>query len=249
MSRTLRQAQMEPAFVLHQRPFRDTSRIVEIFSREHGRLSLFARGVRGGKRGAASLLQPFRPLLISFRGRGDAAYLGAVELAADERFASVSLPRAHVMSGFYLNELVLKLTTRDDPQPALFDDYATTLARLMREGDLEPSLRIFEKRLLDALGYGVDLRCEARTGSAVDAQAYYVFKPAYGLVLASVEASGAVSGRSMLGLAQESFDDARDLDDARRVLRAALDECLEGRELSTRAVARAVIHKVIHKER
>lgn len=243
MTRALRQAQMEPAFVLHQRPFRDTSRIVEVFSREHGRLSLFARGVRGSKRGAASLLQPFRPLLISFRGRGEAAYLGAVEPAPDERFAGLTLPPAHVMAGFYLNELVLKLTTRDDPQPALFDDYATTIARLMRGGDLETSLRIFEKRLLDALGYGVDLLAEAQSGRAIEPRAHYVFRPAHGLALASADASGAVTGRSMLGLAHESFAAACDVDDARRVLRAALDHCLEGRELTTRAVARAVIHK------
>ncbi len=84
MSRAGRRVELTPAYVLHHRPWRDTSRILDVWSREHGRLSLFARGVRGGKSQLASLLQPFQPLLASWSGRGDAAQLTRVEAAADE---------------------------------------------------------------------------------------------------------------------------------------------------------------------
>ena len=124
MSRSLRKAELARAYVLHHRPYRDTSRIVELFSREHGRLTLFARGARGPKSRTASLLQPFVPLLVSWRGHGDAAQLTGAELVAG---GSPGLPPAVLMSGFYLNELLLRLTTRDDAHPELFDAYDEAL--------------------------------------------------------------------------------------------------------------------------
>src|SRR5688572_22441238 len=99
---------LEPAFVLHHREYRDTSRILDVFSARHGRLTLFARGARGPKSKLASLLMPFRPLLVSWTGRGDAAQLSAAEPGSE----SLSMPPGRVMSGFYLNELIISLTTR-----------------------------------------------------------------------------------------------------------------------------------------
>lgn len=240
MSRAIRRVELVPAFVLHHRPYRDTSRIVEILTRDHGRLTLFARGVRGGRKGLASLLQPFRPLLVSFSGRGEAAQLTGVEPAADARFDGTGLPAPHVMSGFYLNELVLRLTHRDDAQASLYEAYGEALAGLVRTRAPEAILRVFEKRLLEAAGYGVDLFSDCRTGDAVEPERFYVFKPAEGLTVAGAEAPGAVSGRALRALAGETFDAEGDLDAARRVMRAALDHCLEGRELATRVVARAM---------
>jgi len=108
---------------------------------------------------------------------------------------------------------------------------------------LEPSLRIFEKRLLDTLGYGLDLATEAQTGKPVAPGEYYHFRPAQGLFPTVAEAQGALSGQSLISLANEEFRGTRDLEDARRVLQAALAECLEGRQLTTRVVARAVVRK------
>src|SRR5215510_2303040 len=135
---------LEPAFVLHSREYRDTSRILDVFSASHGRLTLFARGARGPKSKLASLLMPFRPLLVSWSGRGDAAQLTAAETAGD----SLTLPSRQVLSGFYLNELIITLTTRHDPQPQLFEDYALALQQLAADTSAEPALRVFEKRLL-----------------------------------------------------------------------------------------------------
>lgn len=240
MTRTVRKAELTRAYVLHHRPYRDTSRIIDLFSREQGRLTLFARGARGPKSRSASLLRPFVPLLVSWRGHGDAAQLTAVELAGDAAPGLPALPAAVVMPAFYLNELILKLTTRDDPQVELFDAYALALAALAGGSQPEPPLRAFERRLLDVLGYGVDLVAEMDTGRAIDPDGRYVYRPGQGVQRCVADAPGAVAGGSLLRLAAGSLSAPRELEDARRVLRAALEYCLEGRELATRAVARAV---------
>lgn len=222
---------LEPAYVLHHREYRDTSRILDVFSTRHGRVTLFARGARGPKSKLASLLMPFRPLLLSWSGRGEAAQLSGAEPQGD----ALPMPSARVMSAFYLNELVIQLTTRHDPQPQLFEDYARALRRLALETQPEPALRVFEKRLLEAIGYGLEL--DVQPGD------YYHYRPSHGLMQVREDAPGAYSGRNLLQLREESLDDAHALDAARRVLRQALDHCLEGRELRTRTVARSMVRR------
>src|SRR3984885_2783239 len=128
MMRNSRRIALAPAYVLHHRPFRETGRIFEVLTREDGRLSLFARGVRGPKARLAAVLQPFRLLLLSWGGRGDAASLHTAEVGGDRP----AVPPASLLSGFYLNELVLQLTTRHDPQPALFDAYHAAIQKLQQ---------------------------------------------------------------------------------------------------------------------
>lgn len=236
MSREQRRVQLAPGYVLHHRVYRETGRILEVYAREHGRLTLFARGVRGPKARLAGLLQPFQPLLLSWTGRGEAAQLTHAEAA----FAPGPLPPERVLAGFYLSELVMKLTTRHDPLPALFDAYHETLGSLRASGPLEPLLRIFEKRLLAAIGYGLELHTEAEAGARVRPGEYYHFRPEVGVVPAVHEAPGTYAGESLLALAREELSGVRELEDARRLLQAALAQCLEGRPLATRAVARAV---------
>jgi len=239
MSRDPRRVQLAPAYILHHRPYRDTSRILEVLTREHGRLSLFARGVRGPKAKLASALQPFQLLLVSWTGRGEAAHLTAAETAGQ----GAPLPAACLMAAFYLNELLLKLTTRHDPLPRLFDDYQVTLDALRDADPLEPRLRVFEKRLLESLGYGLELSFQAQSGGPIEAGGYYHFRPAQGLFPTVQDAAGALAGSSLLSLAREELSQARELDDAKRLLQAALAQCLEGRELTTRAVARSVARR------
>jgi DNA repair protein RecO (recombination protein O) len=221
---------LEPAYVLHGRAYRDTSRILDVFSEKHGRLTLFARGARGPKSKLASLLMPFRPLLLSWSGRGDAAQLTAAEAGGE----ALPLPARLVMSGFYLNELVISLTTRHDPQPQLFADYSEALRRLCVDQKPEPGLRVFEKRLLTSIGYGLEFSIEP-TG-------YYRFHVGEGLSEVR-DTPGSYPGRCLLALQQESLDDVETLDVARRVLRQALDHCLEGREIRTRTVARSMARR------
>ena len=222
---------LEPAYVLHSREYRDTSRILDVFSAAHGRLTLFARGARGPKSRLASLLMPFRPLLVPWSGRGDAAQLTAAEPHGD----ATPLPSRQVLSGFYLNELIISLTTRHDPQPQLFEDYGAALRGLSGDGPAEPTLRVFEKRLLASLGYGLEF--------SVEAGAHYRFHVGDGLAEVREDAPGAYSGRCLLALQQEDLADVESLDVARRVLRQALDHCLEGRELRTRTVARSMVRR------
>jgi len=242
MSRNPRRVTLAEGYVLHHRPWRDTSRILEVLSREHGRLTLFARSVRGPGARLGPLLQPFQPLLISWSGRGEAATLTAAERARPAH----TLPRAHLLAAFYLNELLLRLTTRHDPLPELFDRYQETLERLAAGGGVEPCLRLFEKRLLELIGYGLDLSCEARSGKRIEPDGYYHFRAGEGLVPAPASAPGALAGSSLLSLAGETLGGPRQLADARRVLTAALASCLEGQALATRAVARAVLRKAAH---
>jgi DNA repair protein RecO (recombination protein O) len=243
MSRSPRRIELTLGYVLHHQPWRDTSRILEVFTREYGRLSLFARAVRGPGARLAPVLQPFRPLLLSFSGRGEAAHLSHAERADN----CEKLPPARVMAAFYLNELLLKLTTRHDPLPALFDHYHLTLGRLRAQEPLEAALRVFEKHLLELLGYGLQLATEAHTGVPLEPGGYYHFRPAVGLTRSGAHAAGALAGASLIELREERISSARALEDSRRLLQAALAACLEGRPLATRAVARSMTRKAAHR--
>ena len=231
-----RRVLLAPGYILHHRPYRDTSRILEVLAADHGRLTLFARGVRGPKPRFGGVLQPFDLLLLSFQVGREAGQLTGAESAE----SAPPLPPGRLMAGFYLNELLLKLTTRHDPMAEVFEDYRRALCGLRAGGSVEAVLRVFEKRLLEAVGYGVDLSSEARTGKAIEAAGYYRFRTSEGLVPAMEGDADAVAGSSVLALAREELGEGQALEDARKVLKAALAERLEGKELTTRRVARAV---------
>src|SRR5579885_1312881 len=127
---TSQRVRLASGYVLHHSPYRDTSRILEVLTRDHGRLTLFARGVRGPKSRLAALLQPFQPLLLSWSGRGEAPQLTGAEPQGMLR----RLPADRLLAAFYLNELILKLTTRHDPHPALYDAYHRALETLKGGG-------------------------------------------------------------------------------------------------------------------
>lgn len=237
--RNPRRIALAPAYILHHRPFRETGRIFEVLAREDGRLSVFARGVRGPKARLAALLQPFRLLLLSWSGRGDAPSLTGAEGTED----ATALPASCLLSGFYVNELVLQLTTRHDPQPALFDAYHRAIQSLKEGAALAPTLRVFEKRLLQMLGYGLDLGTEAMSGRPIEPQGYYYFRPGEGLFPADAARPDALAGRSLASLENEELAEARALKDARSLLQAALAHCLDGRELATRSVARSMARR------
>lgn len=235
-----RRIQLQPAYVLHHRPYRDTSRILELFTRDHGRVSVFARGARGGARSGCSLLsvlQPFNRLLVSWSGRGEAGQLTGAEFDG----GMTALPPDRLVHGFYLNELLLKLFARHDSHPEVFALYAHTIEALKHEDAVRP-LRLFEKRLLDALGYGLALERDARDGRKIDPDATYHYRLEQGPVrVEGVAESGAVySGATLLSLAREELSDAAVCADARRLLRAALERCLDGRELRSRQVMLAL---------
>jgi DNA repair protein RecO (recombination protein O) len=234
--------QLAPAFVLHAREYRETSRILELYTREHGRLTAFARGTRGPKARLAGVVQPFRRLLVSWSGRGEAVQLSSAELCQAGSGPQAPLPAAALMPAWYLNELLMRLSTRHDPQPDIFDDYESALAGLAL-GAIEPSLRRFEKRLLEHLGYGVDFTRDGVAGEPVRPGCRYRFQSGVGLCAApgSLADETVHDGAALIDVAAERFADPGALEAARRVLRLALDELLDGRELATRTVARAIV--------
>lgn len=213
---------MDPveAYVLHQREWRESGRIFELLTREHGRISVFAQGVRGPKSRLAPVMQPFVPLAVTWAGRGEAPRLTGAE-AARGRQDLPPLQPARLMSAWYLTELVMRLTLRHDPQPETFDHYADALQSLRGDARVERTLRLFEKRLLDVLGYGIPRELPTQ----------------------SVDPLGLsqLPRDCLQRLADGTIDDAEDLERIRPVLRRALDMCLDGNVLRTRSVARAMM--------
>jgi len=230
--------ELQPAFLLHHRPYRDTSRILEFFTRDHGRVTVFARGARGSASRLAPVLQSFNRLMISWSGRGEAGQLTGAEFDGKVQ----ALPPARLMSGFYLNELILSLLTRHDVHPELFDLYSAALADLKASSEESRTLRLFERRVLQALGYGISIEYDALSGAPVEADAVYRYRSDQGVTRVQGVADGNLlfSGASLLSLAREELHDAAARMDARRLLRAALDHCLDGRELRSREVAAAL---------
>ncbi|MFZ9709569.1 MAG: DNA repair protein RecO [Steroidobacteraceae bacterium] len=236
MSRSRSRIQLAALYVLHHRPWRDTSRMLEVFARDHGRLTLFARGVRGANSRTASLLQPFQPLLGSWSARGDTGQLTQVEPMGEG-----ALPAGAMLSAWYLNELLLQLTVRNDPQPAVFDLYHATLGALRTGEPVQPVLRRFERHLLELLGYGIDFAREARDGKPLSEATYYHFHADLGFVaISGSPPPTAFGGRVLLAMAADSWEAPEVGEEARRLMRLAIDHALEGRELRSRTVARSV---------
>lgn len=228
---------LAPAYVLHHHDWRETSRTLEIFSRDHGRLGLVARGARRARSPWRMVLQPFRLLLLSWVGGGELATLTGAEAAGGTQ----PLSGVALMSAYYMNELLLRLLPRHDAQAELFGHYAEALRRLPQAPSA--ALRIFEKQLLLALGYGLTLDKDVASGEPVQADAIYRFEIERGpvRVAAATTAGIHVGGSALKALAREDFSQAEQLQQARSVLRAALDRLLGERPLRTRRVMQAVV--------
>lgn len=229
---------LAPAFVLHHRPYRDTSLLLELFTRDHGRIGLVARGARRPKSGNRAFLQPLQPLLVGWSGRGELKTLTAVE--PDGR--APVLGGVVVYSVFYINELLLRLLARDDPHPRLFAVYQRSLFALGGERDAA-LLRSFEKSLLEEIGYGLNLAVEADTGGPVRADAWYAMDPEAGPRPVAEGTATAVAGDSLLALAGGRLDTVAQERDARHILQAALACHLGPRPLHTPRLLRALTRR------
>ncbi len=232
---------LQPAYILHSRPYRDTSLLLEVFTPEQGRLSLVARGARRRARGGATgaLLQVFTPLLLSFSGRSEMKTLTAVEAAGP----ALQLRGERVYSGLYLNELLVRLLHRYDPHPRLFSAYSQALDALVEAAGIDAVLRRFEFTLLDQLGYSVDLSVAGDTGEPVREGGWYHYVPDCGLVARRdiAEAAGdAYAGKDLLQLAGGELDSAL-LPIAKRLLRQVLSEHLGQVPLKSRDLFRGRI--------
>ena len=223
---------LQSAYVLHTRPYRDTSLLVEIFTHDFGRVGLVARGVRSNKSRNASLLQPFTPLLISWSGQGELPTLSGVEAAG----AAPQLKGDVLLTGFYLNELLMRLLQRGDAHPRLFETYITSLVMLAEQNEQEPILRQFEYRLLQEIGYGLILDHDVMTGEAIEPEVRYQYLPERGPVAATKEDDSGilVQGRTLLAIAQDDYSQSAIRQEAKQLMRAALAVHLGDRPLKSR---------------
>ena len=225
-------AALEPVFVLHRRPWGNTSLIVELLGRHHGRLGAVVRGARRGRSPRAALLQPFHPLLASWSGGGELATLGAVEAAG----RGLGLAGEASLMGLYVNELTVRLTHRHDPHEALFDDYLAALVELA-ENPGEAPLRRYEYRLLVHLGYAPPLTVEADTGVEVQPDTDYWYHSGQGP--RRVAGSGPrIPGAALRALAADDLDDPDDLRALKPLMRTLLAEHLGDRPLASRELFR-----------
>ena len=222
----------EPAFVLHSYPFRETSLLVEIFSRQHGRVPLVARGARRPKSAVRGLLMNFQPLSLSWFGKHEVRTLHSAEWQGGQPL----LQGTALLCGFYLNELLLNLMVRDDPHEQLFDYYQHTLQRLAHGADLASTLRCFEKHLLQELGYALLLEHEAGSSRSIDATLSYRYVVERGAVQDKPNAQDGlqVSGKTLLDMAIDDYSDAQSARQGKQLMRMLLNHHLGGKMLHTR---------------
>ncbi len=220
---------MHPAYILHARPYRETSLLLEAFTRDHGRIGLVARGVRGTRgQSQRAVLQPMQPLLLSWGGRGELLRLNAAEPAG----SAPLLAGDSLLAGFYLNELVLRLLPRGEPQPDLFWRYAECLGALGEpDAPMAWELRRFERDLLAATGYALELEAAGEGGETLDPGGRYRVDPMTGPYRVRDATAESVSGAALLALGEDRKPDAEGLRELRRLLREVLRHHLGGREL------------------
>jgi DNA repair protein RecO (recombination protein O) len=245
---------LQPAYVLHRRAFRDSSLLLELFTPHYGRVGVIARGARQSSSRLTGVLQPFRSMLVSWSGNGELPSLSAAEAEGSSQW----LTGQALMGGFYLNELLMRLLHRFDSHPDLYSVYHHTLdmlGEICRSSEsnkddqafasslsakLECALRIFEKHLLEEIGYGLVLEYDAEQGQPIEPQQLYVYHLMHGPVRLSAGDTGAmpnrltIRGQSLLDLARGHLDDKVSLREVKRLMRAALAEQLGERPVNSR---------------
>ncbi len=222
----------EPAYLLHARPYRNTSLLADFFTLNHGRVNGVVRGARGEKSKLRGFVQPFTPLMINWIGHGDLVTIRQVEPARTTQ----NLKGEAILYGFYINELLARLLKVREAHADLYQAYETLLNYFVQGECAEQHLRVFEKRLLLNLGYALQLTHEHHTDCSVEANAWYTFVPDAGpqRVLDQAATDFAVRGASLLALHNENFTSIEILQDAKRLMRRALRSLLGDKPLKSR---------------
>ncbi len=223
------QVRAQPAFVLHARAWRETSLIVELLTRDHGRVAVVARGVQGAKRHPLrAALQPLQSIRVDFLPRGELARL----VQAEAMDAGASLQGDALMAAFYVNELVLRLLPRQDPAPDLYARYGELRQQLSGPGPLAWTLRRFERDLLELLGYGLPLD-QGEDGERIDPAGRYRLDPERGPVRDRAHDAGSTSGAALLALADDRLPPPEQLAELRSALRGVLQVHLGPQKLKS----------------
>ena len=224
-----RRVVLEPAFILHRRPYGNTSLLIEFLTLNYGRVSALARSARGLKSHYKGRLELFFPFLISWSGRTDLKFLVEAELSG----MPYLLEGESLLCGFYLNELILRLLHPDDSDNYLFHYYKNALDQLSK-GYIEASLRSFEKQLLEQLGYGLPLECDIKRNAPLEKDQFYQYIPERGFLLCKKSGElNVFSGKSLLALREEIFFNVELLKEIKRLMRLALGRLLGKNILKT----------------
>ncbi|KVR48052.1 DNA repair protein RecO [Burkholderia ubonensis] len=224
----------QPAFVLHSYPYRETSLIIDVLTRDHGRLALVAKGAKRPHSALRGVLQTFQPLLLSWSGKSEMRTLTGAEWVG----GMLPLAGDALLCGFYANELLVKFCAREDPQPPLFNHYVVTLTRLAHGEPAVQVLRSFERVLLRETGYAMALnRTVARR--AVEADRLYVFDPERGVRGADDDVPShwpVVSGQTLLDMEQDDYHRAQTVAQSKTLMRFLLNTYLGDTPLATRQI-------------
>jgi DNA repair protein RecO (recombination protein O) len=224
----------QPAFVLHSYPYRETSLILDVFTRDHGRLALVAKGAKRPHSALRGVLQTFQPLSIAWTGKSEMRTLTGAEWVG----GMLPLSGDALLCGFYVNELLVKFCAREDPHPQLFHHYVVTLTRLAHDEPPVQVLRSFERVLLRETGYAMALeRTVAR--KAVTAEGRYVFDPERGVREASADLPShwpVLSGQTLLDMEKDDYHRAQTVAQSKTLMRFLLNTYLGGTPLATRQI-------------
>lgn len=232
-----KRVQQQPGYVLHHRPFRDTSQILDLLTRDHGRVAVVARGSRGARSRLAGLLRPFLPLRVSWVAKSDLGTLTGAEAGG----APVGLRGDALLAAYYVNELMLVFLHRDDPQPEIFSLYADVIPSLAGSPELAATLRNFELDLLGLLGYAVTLDQEAGTDEDIAPARHYDYRIEQGPVrVERTDGPLVFSGEQLLAIGARRFEDSEVVRAANRLLREIIRYHLGGKELQSRKVLHEV---------
>jgi DNA repair protein RecO (recombination protein O) len=224
----------QPAFVLHSYPYRETSLIIDVLSRDHGRIALVAKGAKRPHSALRGVLQTFQPLALSWTGKGEVRTLTGAEWVG----GMLPLTGDALLCGFYVNELLVKFCAREDPHPNLFRHYVVTLTRLAHDEPPVQVLRSFERVLLRETGYALSLNRTVNRKTVV-AEGRYVFDPERGVREASDEWPAqwpVLAGQTLLDMEQDDYHRPQTVTQSKALMRFLLNTYLGGTPLATRQI-------------
>lgn len=223
----------QPGFVLHSYPYKETSLIVDMFTRDHGRVGLVAKGAKRPHSKLRGVLQTFQPLSTSWSGRSELRTLIDAEWVG----GMLPLEKTALLCGFYLNELLVKLLARDDPHPALFDHYVATLNQLAHNEPAPIVLRKFELALLKETGVAADFtRCTGTRAQVVPGGEYVVDPERGPRPVRAADNWPVVAGKTLLDMEAEDYSDAQTQAQSKQLMRFLLAHHLGGAPLNTRQI-------------
>lgn len=223
-------SESQNGWVLHRRPWRESSLLVEYFSEQQGRVGLVARAARSARSPWRGLVEPFCLLTASWTRRGEMGTLTDLEAAGNRHVLSGRT----LWCGLYANELIMKLIARDDPAPEVFVAYGDLLLRLGAGQPMANAVRRFELQVLAGIGVAPDLMHDAVTGEPIRCQSLYDLDPELGFVQTERQGAGIFSGEVILGLANGQLDEPAAARSGRHLMRQLIDHQLAGRRLETR---------------